>query len=247
MKRTVLVLLAAGLLPAGADAQLMAPDNTPWGPRVRLTPFVGQAPTVSRSERWNVFANGFSQTSAADVDLGAGPALGAVLEVRAVERFSFVASGMYISRGRTREFSSLAGQVLDFPGSNFLIGRAGVAMRLREPVSELQFRQLSASVFAGPAFIHEMPQSDPLASPIFLESLNHWGANFGLEAEIPTAWPSVALTAGIEDFVVFWNDTESGRRADNFAALDGFVTETVVDSDPSHMLVFRAGLSLRLQ
>lgn len=247
MKRAALLLLAAGLLPAGARAQMMVPEDSPWGPRLRLTPFVGQAPTVSRSERWSVFVNGSPESSAADVDLGAGPAAGAVLEVQLIERFSFVASGLYISRGRTREFSSLAGQVVDFPGSNFMVARAGLSMRLREPISELQFRRLSASVFAGPAFLRESPQDNPLASPIFQESLNHWGANFGIEAEIPTAWQSLALVAGVEDFVVFWNDAEAARRVDRFAAQDGFVTETVIDTDASHMLVLRAGLSLRFQ
>ena len=104
-----------------------------------------------------------------------------------------------------------------------------------------------AAGIAGPAFLRESPQDNPLASPIFQESLNHWGANFGIEAEIPTAWQSLSLVAGVEDFVVFWNDVEAARRVDRFAAQDGFVTETVIDTDPSHMLVLRAGLSLRLQ
>jgi hypothetical protein len=250
MKRAVFAALAvAAALPASAAAQLMpVQDESVWGPRIRVTPFVGTAPTVSRTERWTVLTNGAAPASTNfEVDLGSGPAAGAVLDVRLVERFNFVASGIYISRGRTREFSTAGGDVFDHPGSNFLVAKAGISMRLREPVSELQFRRLSASVFAGPAYIRETPKDDLFSDPMLLESLSHWGANFGVDADIPLGWRSLALQAGIEDVVVWWNDAETASRMDNIAALDGFATETSIQTDPSHMLLFRAGLSFRFR
>jgi hypothetical protein len=249
MKRAVLVVLAAfAFAPALAAAQMMpVQDESVWGPRIRLTPFVGTATSVSRTERWTTILNESPVSQSFDVDLGAGPAVGAVLELRAVERFSLIASGLYISRGRTREFSILEGDAFDHPGSNFLVAKAGVAMRLREPVSELQFRQLSASIFAAPAYIREMPKSDLFSDPVFLKSLSHWGANFGLEAELPLGWRTLALQGGIEDFVVWWNSDELARREDLVASQSGLTKTTRVDSDPSHMVVFRAGLTFRFR
>lgn len=248
MKRAVLVaLLAAVALPVGAAAQMGADDPSVWGPRFRFTPFVGQSPTVSRTERWTtLFAQGGPGAANLDVDLGAGPAAGAVFEVRLRDRFSVMASGTYFSRGRTREVSLGGGDIFESPGSKFIVAKAALAMRLREPISELQFRQLSASVFAGPAYIHERPRGDLFSDPLFTEPLGHWGAAFGLEAEIPLGSPSLALQAGFEDVVVWWNTDELAQRADAYSAGDGFSTSTVIRTDPSHMLLFRVGVSLRV-
>jgi hypothetical protein len=246
MRRVVLVAVAlASGTPTAGVAQLTPPDQAVWGPRFRITPFVGQAPRVSRNERWTVVTQSAPANSDFDVDLGMGLAAGAVLEIRAVERFSIVASGAYISRGATREYSANGGGLFEHPGSTFFVGKVGLGIRLREPVSEMQFRRLSASIFGGPAYIVEMPKADPLARPVFLGRINHVGANFGLETELPLAGRFVALEAAIEDYIVWWNDAESARRADIAAAEDGFLTTTIIETDPSHMVVLRAGLVLR--
>ena len=55
MNRAVnFAILAIALLPGFGFAQSFMPDmdRAAWGPRVRITPFVGQAPAVSRLERW---------------------------------------------------------------------------------------------------------------------------------------------------------------------------------------------------
>jgi hypothetical protein len=245
MRRVALFALAlAGGLPSAGAAQLNPDEPAVWGPRIRITPFVGQAPRVSRNERWTVMAQAAPANSNFDVDLGMGLAAGATLEVRAIERFSFVASGLYISRGTTREHSASGGGLFEHPGSTFFIGKVGLGMRLREPVSEMQFRRLSASIFFGPAYIIEMPKSDPLARPVFLDRIHHYGMNVGLETEMPLAG-RVALEAAVEDYIVWWNDAESARRVDIAAAEDGFLTTTIIETDPSHMVVLRAGLVFR--
>ncbi|MCI0436734.1 MAG: hypothetical protein L0271_24310 [Gemmatimonadetes bacterium] len=245
MKRVVLAaLVAVAALPLVAHSQTVSStlDRPVWGPRIRFTPFVGVAPAVTRTERWTVVLNGQAAVSDYDVELASGWGAGASLEVLAVERFAFIASGAYVSRGRTTEFSSELEDYLKHEGSNFILAKAGVAVRLREEVSELQLRSLTATVFAGPAWVREMPKDDPFAPPALQDALSYWGFNFGADAEIPLGWRSLSIQGGVEDFYVFWDDDEFAARND--AAL-GSGAQSVVDTDPSHMWVFRIGLTFK--
>ena len=248
MRRAVVAaLVAAAVLPGAAAAQFTPDAGKVWGPRVRVTPFVGTSPTVGRSERWTVFGGSAFASSQIETDLGAGPVVGATLEVRAAGRFAFIASGVYVNRGQTQWFSSSEGEVFAGPGSDFIVAKAGVAMRLREPISDLQFRQLSASIFAAPALVHERPDRGLFSDPMLTKPINHWGANVGLEAEMPLGHPNFAFQAAVEDYVILWDNRELAERFDAVAARDGFTTDTSIDIDPSHMLVFRAGLSVRFR
>jgi hypothetical protein len=92
-----------------------------------------------------------------------------------------------------------------------------------------------------------MPKHDPFSNPILLDPLTHWGVNFGANAEIPLGWNSLAVQAGIEDYYTWWNKAEFGRRNDAIFRVNGFTTSSIVAADPSHMWMFRAGLSFRLQ
>ena len=242
-------ILAIALLPGFGFAQSFMPDmdRAAWGPRVRITPFVGQAPAVSRLERWTVSGPGGTAATNFDVELGSGPVAGLAIEVLAVDRFAFIGSIAMVSRGRTSEYSTADAEFFEHEGSNFLFAKGAVAIRLREEISELQVRSLTATVFAGPAYIREMPKDDPFADPILLDAMTHWGVNFGANAEIPLGWNSLAVQAGLEDYYTWWNKTEFGRRNDAIFAANGFDTSSIVDADPSHMWLFRAGLSFRFQ
>lgn len=250
MKRAVwCALVATVLLPGAALAQSLMPDlDRPlWGPRIRITPFVGQSPAVSRLERWTVTGPGGTTATDFDVELGSGPAAGLSVEVLAVERFAFIGSFAMISRSRTREYSTADAEFYRHEGSTFLLAKGAVAVRLREQISELQVRTLTATAFAGPAFIREIPKDDPFANPILLDPMTHWGVNFGVNAEIPLGWNSLSIQAGAEDFYTWWNKAEFGRRNDAIFAENGFDTTSLVEADPSHMWIFRAGLSFRVQ
>jgi hypothetical protein len=249
MKRAVVVAAAMILaLPAFGSAQLVTmSDPSPWGPRVRITPFVGQAPTVTRTEHLTINEGGTSASGDFDVRLGSGITSGLIVDVRALERFSFVASGAWVSRGRTVGNSIVNGDPEQHLGANYIMARAGMAMRLREPISELQRRQLSASVFAGPAYVREMPKNDPFLPGSAQRNASYWGANFGLNADIPLGWEALSLQAGDEDYVFWWNGEELGHRRDIMLATQGYNTTTFVEADASHMLLFRAGLSLRVR
>lgn len=246
MKRAVLPVLALLAVVPSAPLQAqqtMNADPGIWGPRVRITPFVGQLPTVSRTERWIVFANGNPSFGDYDVDLGAGPAIGASAEFQVNGPFAMIVSGMYGSRGQTREFSFGDGEFLSGTGSNFLTAKVAAAWRLRETMTELQFRRLTATVFAGPAFIREMPKSDPTLPQALLDGVNHWAANFGVDAEIPLGSKPVSLQLGLEDYYTFWNADAYAARNDRVLTGSGVTTESYLDTDASHAILFRIGLT----
>lgn len=247
MKRVVTAAAMALIaFPAFASAQAAAGtmDVPVWGPRIRVTPFVGHAAAVSRTERWS-FASGGQQSFARyDVDIASGWAGGASVEVQVVDALAFIGQGMFVTRGRTREESPDLGDRFEHEGSNFIMAKGALALRLREEVSELQLRTLTATVFAGPAWVREMPKDDDTADPITLESQSYWGLNFGVNAALPIGWDGVSLQGGVEDYFIWWNNDELAARND--ALLGGAITSTV-DTDPSHMWVFRVGLSFSMQ
>ncbi len=243
MKRAVFAALVAVVtLPVAGQSQMSGTLDRPmWGPRVRVTPFVGVAPAVQRTERWTIALNGQAAVSDYDVELASGWGAGASVEVLAVERFAFIASGAFFSRGRTTEFSSDLDDYFEHEGSNFIMAKAAVAVRLREQVSEMQMRTLTATLFAGPAWVREMPKDDPFAPAALQDAVSHWGVAFGADAEIPLGWRALSIQAGIEDNLVWWNADEFAARNDR-ALANG--SRSVLDTDPSHMWTFRLGLTM---
>lgn len=237
-------LMAIALLPGFGVAQSFLPDlnRSASGPRIRVTPFIGQAPSVNRLERWTFTWQGATSSTDIDVKLGGGAAAGLALEIRAVDRLALIGSAVLISRSPTTENSTDDGLVTH-EGSDFLLAKGALAIRLTEEVSELQVHSLSATLFAGPAFIREMPKADPSLDAPLLDPLTHWAVNFGANAEIPLGWNSLAVQAGVEDYYTLWNKTEFARRYDVIYQESGFA----VDADPSHMWLFRVGLSLGLR
>jgi hypothetical protein len=248
MSRALIVALAAAaLLPVATSAQYGTVQDGPvWGERVRVTPFAGVAPRLTRTENLHVMVGGLPLTSELESDLAAGPAGGAEVEVRVLGRFSVVGSALMIGRGEAVGRDPVTGEYYARAGSDFLVGKLGVAMRLREQVSDLQLRTVTATVFAAPAFIREMPASDARLGET-PEAVNMLGANFGVNAEVPFAGSRFAVQLGLEDFLVFWNEGALARRTDAAFARAGYVAESTVDAGFSHMPLLRAGVSLRLR
>jgi len=249
MKRVVLAAMtAAVLVPCSGSAQNFVDlDRQAWGPRIRVTPFAGLVAAASRTERWTVTNGGDIASADFDVDLAAGPAAGLTVDMQVFERFAVAVSGVLVSRGRTVEHATGDGDLFEHEGSSFLFTRAAIVMRLREEVSELQVHSLTGTLFAGPAWIREMPKKDPFADPVALESLDHKGFGFGFDAEIPLPWDQLSFTAGAEDYLIWWNMAEFGRRNDLLWAAEGIQTRSFVESGPSHNLLFHAGVSLRFR
>jgi hypothetical protein len=248
MSRAVFAALAAAaLLPVAASAQYgTVQDGPAWGERVRVTPFAGVAPRLTRSESWRIVIDGLPLSGDMDVDLGAGPAGGAEVEVRMWDRFSLIGSALLVARGEAVEMDPVTGEFYSRAGSDFLVGKIGVAMRLREQVSDLQLRTVTATAFAAPALIREMPAEDTRAG-VTSEATNMLGANLGVNAEIPFAGSRFAVQIGLEDFLVFWNEDALARRTDAAFAQAGYAAQSTVDAGFSHMPLLRAGVSLRLR
>lgn len=247
MKRAVFTVLALlATVPSAAAAQGTMTEEPLWGPSARITPFVGVAPSVGRTERWTVSYNGAVSGGEYDVDLGAGPAVGAAFEIQMARRFALIGAGYFVTRGDTREYSQVAGEYITSEGSDFAMGKIALAVRLREAMSEMQLRLLTATVFAGPAYIREMP-SDQGISDALGESLSHWAANFGVDAEIPLGDGAIAIQLGVEDFLTFWNSDAIADRYDAFFGELGLSTESTLETDVSNMIIVRAGLSFRFR
>lgn len=250
MKRPTLAALAAAILfPGSLFAQNPALIDRPaWGPRLLITPFAGFAPAVSRLERWNVQSPGGSAAQNYDVELGTGMAAGVSMEFKLIDRFVLIGSGTFVTRGKTRETAQDAGGVrFEHQGSNFIFAKAALAIRLREAISELQVHELSGSIFVGPAFVRETPKSDVNADDALLEPLNHYGVNFGVDAQIPLPYDRLSFQFGLEDTYLWWNTDELARRNDAVFAHAGMQTVSRLEADPSHNFILRAGLSFALR
>jgi hypothetical protein len=246
MKRIIVAALAAMIiLPTYSSAQMYQLDRPQWGPRIRVTPFIGFAPAVSRTEQWTFLANGFAVDDRYDVQLATGPAAGVSVETQLVERLALMVSAAWVTRGETIEESRGTSTRFVHNGSNFLFGKAALALRLREQVSELQVHTLTGTLFVGPAVVREMPKADPSApNPVLLDPSMYYGVNFGLDALIPVVSDKVTFQAGVEDYYIWWNDTEMARRNDIAA---GGTVQSAVTTDPSHNWLIRAGVSLRVR
>lgn len=247
MRRSLLVLLTAlAALPTAAAAQfpvLRAED--PWGPRIRITPYGAVAPSFTRRET----RVGVDNASAAvtvdqvDVSLGPGLATGVGVEGRVWQRFSLIGSVLWLRRGDTEEYSDVEGGFRALSGSDMFIGKAGVAMRLREDDDQLQLRSLSAALFVAPAVVVDKPREGLFS--VEQDRMTTLGLNLGVEAEVPLAGGPFALQAQLEDFVLWWRDEDLSRRVERVNAARGRNVTTLLDAETSHMWLLRMGLSVR--
>jgi len=249
MKRPILALLGAILIPGPTLAQNPTILDAPtWGPRLQLTPFVGFAPAVSRFERWSVTGPGGIATQNYDVELGTGLIAGAAAEMTLIDRFALIGSAAFITRGRTTEVAQDEGGTrFQHEGSNFLMAKAAIALRMRESISELQMHALSGTIFVGPAFVREMPKPDAFADNVLLQPLNYYGVNFGVDGTIALPFERLSFQMGIEDYLLWWDAAEMARRNDQVFANNGYTTTSRVETDPSHNFLLRAGISFRLR
>jgi hypothetical protein len=211
------------------------------GAHVRISPHFVYVFGATRVEDRVIDAGGVVQPYRADFDLGAGYGAGLHLEVPITGPFALFAAGSWLRRESSREFSELEGGTRVEAGSNFASVRGGASVRLyQEP--RLQLRHLSASIYAGPLFLRELPRTDPFRTAAQAVSLV--GTHAGVEAE----WPfgnRVALSAGLENNVVWWQDDELARRNDSVYASIGIETTTTVTTRPTPLWSLRAGFSIR--
>jgi hypothetical protein len=244
------VLVAAIALicavPSATNAQLMPLQDDPsWGPRLRITPFVGYLPSVTRHERW-VHTDGSETTDLrVDYNLNSATAIGLNGEVVMRGPWSALAGVMYASRGDS-DFALSSGGEFEINGSRFLFARAGASYALREKETELTMRRLSASVTVAPFYMREMPRSEGVENLEVFDPSNHFGLSVGIAGELPFARDRMSLQLGVEDYATWWSSGALRRLPDSFFSEGASATaSTRVDSDVSNVWLIRAGLSYR--
>jgi hypothetical protein len=246
MNRRVLVALLAALLvfPAAAEAQLR-PIGEPnrWGPRFRITPFIGFMPAFERTEDWVAQDEAEVIRVRTIQEIGSGIAFGLNLELPLAGRFGLFAGGAYTARDRTVfEVGTDAPYQID--GNHVYLARAGIIMHLTEDPSELVLRRANASLFAGGAAMHERPRN-VLGTADIIESGTHIGVNLGMSISMPLGSDRFAVQIGAEDNIIWWNPDQLASLANEYFGLpDGATTVTTA---ASNVFLVRAGLSLRLR
>jgi hypothetical protein len=244
-RRVLLAALAVALvLPGPAAAQVVPMADEPfWNARLRVTPFLGYMTSFTRAEEWT-HTGTTPQFAQIDTEVAGGGVVGLNFDVPVASRVGLTGMAAYASRNETLFRVLETDDIYRIDGSNFLIGRLGAALHLREAVSELVLRRLGASVWAGAVVMHERPRNS-LSTGGFLENATHFGANFGFSGELPFANDRMALQIAAEDNLMWWSD--SNALAYEFFGRPGTPEETTVSTDMTHAWLFRLGVSFRMQ
>ena len=206
----------------------------------RLTAFIAYAPRFTRAEHRRVLVAGEVRQGDFAIRHGAGHGAGAAVEIRAFDVVRLGTGFTFLRRGRSFEGE---GGDTTFASSdvNVVLSRASVIVRFQEGDEDLQRSRLHTGIYAGPAYMLEIPRS-PESSSRSLRAMGNWGFAAGLDAEIDLS-RSVAVNVGVEDYLMYWNEEELGRRIDEGFAVQGLDTSTLVSTRASHGWVFRAGLA----
>lgn len=251
MNRRVLAaaFVATVLLPGAGSAQMMALQDDPtWTPRLRITPFIGYLTSVARTDEWFASTGTGTDQRQVAVEVGGGAAAGVAASLNLMGRWGVTGAVGYGMRDGLI-FEPEVGAALQLEGdSRVMFGRAGVNLWLIERESELTLRRLNASVFAGGVVMHERPSES--ATGDLVGNATHFGVNIGLEGEMPFASDRFSVQLGLEDNILWWDETQMGNLA--FAYLDdgsGTMTraQTTAETDFSSAWLVRLGISIRLR
>jgi hypothetical protein len=222
-----------------------AQTDTGWGPDFRITPWIGVSPAATQKGVATVFTSSNIVDHRYSYSFGSSLSFGANAEARLVDRFSLVAGGMWSSRGKG-VFKDFEDEVIwQTQGSTWWAAKAGLGIRLRETAPDMQLKHLNALVFVGPALIHDQPKVVPTTPLPATATTNHWGVNFGAEAELPTVNPRLAFQLGFEDWLVLWDGTKYGPQVAQYVDLTNPGAAVLLDANNTHVVMFRAGMSFR--
>lgn len=249
MQRSMLAALFAAtlVLPGSSAAQARPDEDVVLIRGLRVSPFVGFLTAYTRTEEW-VFQEGETSAFAeSELDIAGATAFGVQLEGPLQGRFALQGAAGYAARGNTDfvAVSSIGTGAFRVDGNHVIFLRGGAALHLREPESELVLRSLNASIFAGGVVMHERPR-DRLGSAEFLESGTHRGLNMGVNAEVPFGADRFAVQLGVEDNMMWWDETQLRALAYAFFGSPGTTVEsTRATADMAHTWLMRAGVQFR--
>jgi hypothetical protein len=241
MKRHLIV----ALLVLAATPRLAAAQDAGWGPALRITPFVGVSPNFTQSGEAVFVEDGALTSHEYELDFAHGIGLGIAAEKRVWKQVTIVGSGAWLSRGDAELHDLTDNLVFEVDGVTQWIAKAALALRLREPTPELQLHNLNASIFAGPAFIRDVPKREITTPPAAASSHNYLALNLGADAELPFANRKLAFVLGVEDYLVFWDNNRAEGRIAGTLGPSAPAAEISVETRKSNIFLLRFGLSWR--
>ena len=241
MKRWQVSLLALIALPGLARAQ----DERNWGSVFRVTPAIGYSPRFTQHGTVEIVTANDVVIHDYDLEFATGFSAGLNLEMRFWNRFSLIAGGRWSGRGDGSITDTGDNVVYSTAGSDFLMAKIGLAVKLREEVPEIQYRQLNGSLFIAPALIRDSGKSNAFVPFGVATTAQHFGVNFGIDAELPLA-SHISFTTGLEDWLVFWNSEDYlPRVAAYLEQKTPAQTVIAIEAGKSHMLVLHGGLTFK--
>jgi hypothetical protein len=243
MKRHFVVALAAlVILPQLAAAQ--SGDGL-WGPRLRITPFVGISPSFKQFGEAVVATDTDISVREYEVRFASGFGMGVSGSLRLWDRFAIIGSGMWSTRDEG-ELIDFADEILyEIDGTNFFMAKAGVSMSLREIEPDLQLRRLNATLYVAPALVHDRPKTEVFTPVAAAQAQTYTALNFGAEAEMPLANNKLAFVIGMEDYMIFWDETKANGRVQGYFQAREPSAVTAVDPERSQLWVLRLGMTWR--
>jgi hypothetical protein len=243
MKRHLVVAFAALLvIPRLAAAQA---SDVGWGPKLRITPFVGVSPNFKQTGEAVVLTNSGISSHDYDLNFASGFGMGVNVEYLFWNRFAVVAGGMWSSRG-DGELTDFEDELIyEVDGTNLWVAKGALVVRLREIDPDRQLRRLNANIFAGPALIHDRPKKELFTPASAGVTQNHIALNLGAEAEMPISNNKMGFVLGLEDYMIFWDDADSRGRVEGTLQARTPDATVAVETKRSHMWVLRFGLTWR--
>ncbi|HEX6560036.1 MAG TPA: hypothetical protein VF021_11255 [Longimicrobiales bacterium] len=243
MKRHCVIALAALMvIPCLARAQ----SGADWGPRFRITPFVGISPVAHQ--------DGIAFTSSAGVitrrpyrfELDSSLPLGVNAEYHVWNRFSIIGEGVWSSRSSATLEDVQAATIDTVTGTNLWMAKVAAALRLREDNPDMQLNRMNGSIFVGPAYIRDAPKVEFNTPALSQSAVSQFGLNMGADAELPLANNRLALQLGFEDYMIFWDEAGYSTRLQGFfqqgnPSIDG----AAIDADNTNVWIARVGVTFR--
>lgn len=228
-----------------AVPRLALAQDSDYGPKLRVTPYVGVSPSIQQSGSVAIFtpSNGVD-VHAYTLDYASSIPLGVNVEYRFWQRFSIVGGGAWSRRGNGT-LIDLNGDAFDLDGNNLWMAKLGAGLRLME-TSDLQLKHLGALIFLAPALIHDSPIVKVTTPTESSNGITQWGLNMGAEGELPLANSRFAFNLGLENWRMFWKKDDYAARVAGYLLLTNPSIDAVALSPKNtNLWILHTGLSFR--
>jgi hypothetical protein len=234
------------------DAELDTPEHVPRA-RLSITPFIGWRAPIAQDRREAVIVPGALVPLAVELEtrhVGSGVA-GLEAELRLFGPVALAGAVAYSNPdNRILSAETPAGTFtqVSIRGPAVWFGRAGLSLRLPEPVPDARRYRPAGFVMFGPALVREDYGQTTLALPDSPDRVDNWALHMGARGVFPVGARGVYLLLSFENFATFW-DPEDPERARIERAMElqpGTLLNASLGANRTHLLMASFGLSLRL-